>query len=233
MRREAQGYLLKEYGSWSVLLISFLTGVLASRTFSWALLPLVFALGLLVNSKQAFMKWIRKTDHPKARLVFIGQLMAAALILLALFGNDIVRLLPLLIFPAGYLLASKFAGDHSLVTEWSGFALLSLAAVLAKFLLTGGVDVRLFVGVAFYFTPGVFKIKALLLKKMQYRLMIALSVIMSALAYRGMHLSLVILLPLLENLVVAATPYQVRLRTTGWIEVGKSLAFLILFAFYY
>jgi hypothetical protein len=43
----------------------------------------------------------------------------------------------------------------------------------------------------------------------------------------------IILLPLLDNLIVAATLYKVRLQTTGWIEVAKSVLFLVLFISYY
>jgi hypothetical protein len=75
--------------------------------------------------------------------IFAGQVGVAIAILLAIFGSDIPRLLPLVI-PAGYLLSSKIAGEHSILTELLGFTLLSLAAVLVKFLLTNGLDVRLF-----------------------------------------------------------------------------------------
>jgi hypothetical protein len=61
----------------------------------------------------------------------------------------------------------------------------------------------------------------------------ALSVFLSVIIYRAFHLPVVILLPLVDNLVVAARPYEVKLQTTGWIEVGKSLLFLALMAAYY
>jgi hypothetical protein len=42
-----------------------------------------------------------------------------------------------------------------------------------------------------------------------------------------------VLLPLAENIVMAFTLYKVRLQTTGWIEVVKSLAFLVLMILYF
>jgi hypothetical protein len=48
-----------------------------------------------------------------------------------------------------------------------------------------------------------------------------------------MHIPVIILLPLVDNLIVSAYPYKVKLQTTGWIEVGKSLIFLSLFIYYY
>ena len=233
MRIDAKGYFLKEYGAWSVLIISYLIGLGVSHAFSWPAFPLFLALSLLINSKQAYMKWVRKSDSGKALLIFFGQIIIAAVIMIAIFREDIPQLLPLLVFPVIYLLLNKLAGEHFILTELMGFVLISLAAVLAKFLLVGGLDVRLLVGTAFYFTAGVFKVKTLLLKKTRDRFLMVLHILFSAIAYQGMHIPLIILLPLVDNLVVAATLYRVKLQTTGWIEVIKSLVFLFLFIYYY
>lgn len=233
MRNEAKGYFLKEYGSWSVLIIATVIGVGVSHAFTWAVVPLFLALALLINSKQAFMKWIRNLPDRVSFVAFLAQIGIAVALLIALFGSDISSLLWLLVFPATYLLSNKLAGEHSLLTELLGFALLSLSAVIAKFLLTDNLDVRLFVGVALYFTAGVFKVKALLLGKTRNRVLTALHVVFAAYAYRRFHISLIILLPLIDNLIVAATLYRVKLQTTGWIEVAKSLAFLGLMIAYY
>ncbi len=227
-----KNYFLKEYGSWSVLIIAFLTGLIASRGFTWQTVPVFLALCLLINSKQALTKWIREKGNRPA-LIFLGQLAAATMVLIAVFGGDIPQLLPLLVFPAAYLLMSRFAGEHFILTEVLGFALISLAAVLAKFTVTGGVDVRLFVAVAFYSTAGVFKVKTLLLKKTRDRVLTVLYVVLAAFVYRGFHVSLIILLPLVDNLAAAALLYKVKLRTTGWIEVSKSILFLILMSIFY
>ena len=232
MSNEAKSYFLKEYGSWSVLSVAFLTGLIVSRGFTWQTVPVFLALCFLINSKQALTKWIREKGSRPA-LIFLGQLAAATVILIAVFGGDIPQLLPLLIFPAAYLLMSRFAGEHFILTEVLGFALISLAAVLAKFTVTGGVDVRLFVAVAFYFIAGVFKIKTLLLKKTRDRVLTVLYVVLAALVYRGFHVSLIILSPLVDNLVAAAFLYKVKLRTTGWVEVAKSVLFLVLMSLYY
>jgi hypothetical protein len=233
MRIESKGYLLKEYGSWSVLAIAYLIGIGVSRGLTWLALPVFFALGLLINSKQAFTKWMRQKGDGRSLAVFLGQVFVATVVLLAVFGSDVPRLLPLLVIPAAYLISNRFAGEHFVITELLGFTLISLAAVLAKFLITNGLDVRLFVAVALYFTAGVFKIKAVLLKKTMDRVLTVLYVLFAVVVYRGFHLSLLLLLPLLENLVAASTLYKVRLQTTGWIEVAKSLAFLLLMLMYY
>jgi hypothetical protein len=233
MVKSGTTYFLKEYGSWSVLVVSYLIGILVSHAFSFALIPLLLSLGVLINSKQAFMRWTRKLEDRMSLGIFLGQIIVGGIVLAVLFRDDVPRLLPLLVIPAAYLLSARFGGEHALLSEVLGFALISLAAVLAKFALTNGVDVRLFVGVALYFTAGVFKIKAVLLKKTHDRVLAVAYVIFVLLVYRGFHISVIILLPLLDNVVASATLYKVRLQTTGWIEVAKSILFLSLFVFYY
>jgi len=228
MRPEGKGYVLKEYGSWSVLVIAYLTGLGVSRAFPWQAVPVLIALGLLVNAKQAYTRWTREPGVRTHLVVFLGQAGIAAVILAAVYGRGIPQLLPLLVLPAAYLVMNRFAGEHHVVTELLGFALLSLAAVLARFLVVEGVDIRLFVGTALYFTAGVFKVKAVLLKKTRDRVLSVLYILFAAYAYHRFHLAVVALLPLAENIVMAATLYKVRLQTTGWIEVTKSVVFLVL-----
>jgi len=233
MKPEGKGYILKEYGSWSVLTVAFLIGLGVSRAFPWQALPLYAALGLLINSKQAYMKWTRQPLERKHLGVFLGQVAAASVILFALFAGNLSQVLPLLIVPAAYLLMNRYAGEHHVLTELLGFALLSLAAVLAKFLVVQGVDVRLFAATALYFTSGVFKVKSVLLRKMRDRVLTVLYVLFAAYVYRRFVISLLVLLPLAENIAMVIFLYKVRLQTTGWIEVAKSLVFLALMIFYF
>jgi len=233
MKPEGKGYFLKEYGSWSVLTVAFLIGLGVTGTFPWQAVPLVIALGLLINSKQAYTKWVRKTEDHRPLGIFLVQVATAAVVLVALFWGSLPQLLPLLIFPAAYLLMNRLAGEHHVLTELLGFVLLSLAAVLAKFLVVQGVDVRLFVATALYFTIGVFKIKAVLFKKLRDRILAVLYVLFALYAYGRFHIAMIVLLPLVENIIMAITLYKVRLQTTGWIEVAKSLVFLGLMIYYF
>jgi hypothetical protein len=233
MRPEIKGYLVKEYGAWSVLISVSLIGVGVSRTFSWTLVPLFLALALLINSKQALTKWLRRTEDRTSLAVFLCQILIATAILLAVFGGEIPRLLPLLLLPAAYLVMNKIAGEHFILTEVLGFALLSLAAVLVKFLLTDSLDIRLFLGVGLYFTANVFKVKTMLLRRMQYRVLTVLYTVFAVFVYQRMQIPIIILLPLVDNIIAAATLYKVRLQTIGWMEVAKSLLFLGLFSWFY
>ncbi len=231
--RTPQKYFLKEYGSWSVLLVSYLTGLIVSRGFSWQAISLFLALGLMINSKQAFMAWTRTKEGSVSLTVFLGQIVLAAAILLALFRTDVARLIPLILFPAAYLISNRVAGEHHIVTEILGFTLISLAAVLAKFLVTGGVDVRLFVAVAVYFTAGVFKVKTLLLRRKRDRILTVVWIVFAIVVYYGFHIPRLILLPLVDNFLAAIILYKIRLKTLGWTEVLKSIVFFGLMAAFY
>jgi len=233
MKPEGKGYYLKEYGSWSVLTVAFLIGLGVSRSFPWEAILLYLALGLLVNSKQAYTKWVRGAGGSTPLVVFLCQAAVATVVLYSLFGGSLPQVLPLLVFPAAYLLMNRFSGEHHVLTELLGFALLSLAAVLAKFLIVQGVDVRLFVATALYFTAGVFKVKAVLFKKLRDRALTVLYILFALYIYGRFHIAAIVLLPLVENIVMAVTNYRVRLQTTGWIEVAKSLAFLGLMMYYF
>ena len=226
-------YFQKEYGSWSVLVVAWAIGTGVSRNFHWTALLLLVALGLLVNSKTAVTKWLRSTSDVKPLLIFFLHVVFAGILLVLMMKDGVIMLLPLLVFPAAYLLSSKLAGEHALITESIGFILLSLAAVVAKYLLTGVLDVRLLLGVASFFTAGVFKVKALLHRTVKYRVLIIVHVLCALYIYYRMHIPFIILLPLIDNIIVAVSPYRVRLKTAGWIEVAKSLVALALFIRYY
>jgi len=233
MHTQAKDYVVKEYGVWSVLAVSVLIGLGVSGAISWQAISVFLALSLLVNSKQALTILFNQTAYRRSLVIFLVQIVSAAGIFIAVFGNDVIMLVPLLIFPAVYILMRWFAGEHFIVTELLGFVSLSLAAVIVKFLYTGGLDVRLFVAVAFYFMAGVFKVKALIQNKMMNRIYSVLYVVIAAMVYRRMHIPIIILLPFLDNVIVAVVPYKVKIKTTGWIEVAKSLVTLILFMVYY
>ena len=85
MRTEAKGYILKEYGPWSVLTVSYFIGIGVSRAFTWKAVPLFLALGLLINCKQAFTKWNRGADDKRALVISLAQIAVAAAIIARCF----------------------------------------------------------------------------------------------------------------------------------------------------
>lgn len=228
-----KNYFLKEYGSWSVLVVAFAAGLLVSRGFAVEAVPVFIALGLLVNSKQAFMQWTRRTGSYVPLVVFLAHLAAASVMLLSVFYGQIALLLPLLVLPAAYLIMNRIAGEHHVMTEVLGFGLLSLAAPIAKFTVTGVLDYTLFAGTAVYFIAGVFKVRVQLRKRAFDRIMSVIYIAGGVLAYRAVNLPVIILAPLIDNLIFSLYPYPVTLKSTGWIEVGKSVLFLVLLTLSY
>ncbi|MBZ0155547.1 MAG: hypothetical protein K8I29_04940 [Alphaproteobacteria bacterium] len=228
-------YRLKEYGSWSVLVLSYAAGLAVSGSVTVASLAPLLALSLCINAKQAFVLWIRRSGPAPARAggAFLLQILAATLILLVIFGSSLLRLLPYAFVPLLYLLLLKGAGEHALVTEIAGFALLALSALIARFAASGVVDPALFAAVALFFAAGVFKVRVHLRRGLSERILMGLYVLFCLAVYSVMSTPVIILLPLFDNLLFAALLYRVRLKTLGWIEVLKGMLFLLLaFLFY-
>lgn len=228
-------YILKEYGSWGVMTLSFLTGILVSGVFPLTLIPAYIVICLMINSKQAFTLWMRSkgSDRTIHGTVFFAEIVSAALLLLFLAGGTAGKLLPYAAIPAAYLLLNRFAGEHAISTEVSGFAFLATAALVSRLFSSGQVDNRLYLAVALFFTAGVFKVRVQLRKGVLDRTLMAGYLAFTLAAYYAIGAPLIVLLPLAENLVFAVILYKATLRVTGWTEVLKGICFLLLMGLYY
>ena len=223
-------YILQEYGAWSVMVISYMAGILAAGKMSAGGAVSLIALALLINSKQAFTKWIRGHNALAPLIILIMQIFLASALLIAVSGADTVKLLPYLMLPAVYLLLFRFAGEHYFVTEICGFALLALSAPIAKFAVTGIVDNKLYLSTAIFFIAGVLRVRVQTRKGMLERISMVLYVLFAAALYHLIKTPLIVLLPLIDNLILSLTLYGVKLKTTGWIELSKGITFLVLMA---
>ena len=215
--------------------LSYLTGLVVSDKITPGVVAVFMATALYINSKQAFVLWMRRREGNRSRSLaaFILQILAATMLLLPVLGKNLALLMPYAFVPLAYLISLKFLGEHSIITEISGFALLSLSALLAKLTATGVIDPLLFTTVAIFFTAGVFKVRVQFAKGMLQRILMVIYVGFAIAAYWLMHTSVVILLPLIDNLVFSITLYRLKLRFTGWLEVLKGVAFLLLMAMNY
>jgi YwiC-like protein len=228
-------YILKEYGSWGVMTLSYLTGLIVSGRATPGAVVVFIAIALYINSKQAFVLWMRRRGENPVRslAVFLMQGLVATSMLLPFLWSSLVSLMPYVLVPFVYLLCLKFLGEHSLFTEISGFVLLSLAALVAKLTTTGVIDPALFTTVAIYFTAGVFKVRVQFTKGMPQRVLMVFYIGFALAVYRLIHTPVLVLLPLFDNLVFSVTLYRAKLSVTGWLEVLKGVAFLLLMAFSY
>lgn len=225
-------YILKEYGSWGVMVMAYLAGIFAGGGFNLKALLSLLAISLFINSKQAFTFWIRHVDSVKSSAVFMIQIILASFIMVSILRESVFELLPYALIPVIYILLLYFAGEHAIMTEIFGFALLTLSSLMAKFVTTGAIDHRLYIAVAVFFTAGVFKVRLHLKRTLALRFVMAFYVVSAVFAYLFIQMPVVLLLPLADNLLLATTIYKVKLKTTGWIEVAKGLMFLALLAFY-
>lgn len=228
-------YFLKEYGSWGVMTLAYLTGLIAARQINLKSLAGFLALALLINAKQAVTIWMRTAARERIApgMIFVVQILAASALLCPLYQQyDIFLLLPFAVFPAAYLLSLNIFGEHAITTEVLGFILLSLAALVAKAIVGSGLDKSLFIVVAVFFIAGVLRVRIQLKKKFRYRVVMFLYVGAAAGLFYLMGYRVALLLPFVDNLVFALTLYRVGLQATGWIEMVKGVVFLLLLAIF-
>lgn len=228
-------YILKEYGSWGVMTISYVTGLLVSRGFSYKSLIGLAAISLAINSKQAFSIWIRSRGQARhvPALLFLAQAACAGLLLLVILGGSLTVLLPYSLVPLAYLILLRLAGEHALLTEITGFALLTLSTLIAGFISSGVADPGLYMATALFFIAGVIKVRIQFRKSAPVRLLMSGYLILAVLLYKAMSLPLMPLLPLVDNLIFSIFLYRVTLKTAGWVEVIKGILFMALMSVYY
>jgi hypothetical protein len=213
--------------------MAYLTGLVSARQVNMKAFAGFFALALLINAKQAVTIWMRTAAKKRIApgMIFAIQILIASALLFPLYQQyEIFSLLPFALFPAAYLLSLKVFGEHAIGTEVLGFVLLSLAALAAKAVVGSGLDTSLFIVVAVFFVAGVFRVRIKLNKKLRSRVVMSSYVGLAAGFFYLMDYRIVLLLPLVDNLVFALTCYRVGLQATGWIEMTKGFAFLLLIA---
>jgi hypothetical protein len=228
-------FLLREYGSWAVMIISYLTGIAVSRSFNAGAAVAFLSAALFINSKQALTIGIRSrgADAGRTLAVFLLEIAAASAILILLFQNGIWKFLPYVLVPFAYIAFNLLVGEHAAITEVTGFFLIAMSALLSKYAVTSEIDPRLYIAAGVFFTAAVFKVKAQFKRRLFHRAAMLLYLVFALDVYYFLGLPVVALLPLLDNLLFSATLYKVKLRVAGWIELSKGLAFLALMSSYY
>ena len=215
--------------------LSYLTGLVVSNRVTPGAVAVFVAIALYINSKQAFVLWmrLRAGNLSRSLAVFVLQVLVATMLLLPVLGKALALLMPYALVPFAYLFCLKFLGEHSIITEIAGFVLLSLSALVAKLATTGVIDLLLFTSTAIFFTAGVFKVRVQFSKGMLQRILMVGYVGFAIAAYWLMQKPVLVLLPLIDNMVFSITLYKLKLRVTGWLEVLKGVAFLLLMAMNY
>lgn len=217
------------------MLISYLTGLSVTARFDIKSFAALAAISLYVNSKQALTLWVRAAEPGRSKplVLFIAQIALASALLAYLLGDAILKFLPYGILPLVYISLTRLAGEHAMISEISGFVLLTSSVLVSKFIVSGDIDPRLYIATAVFFTAGVFKVRVQLKKRPFERVLMGLYLICALILYRAIRLPLIVLLPLVDDVIFAVTLYRVKLRAMGWLEVLKGIAFLVLVTFSY
>lgn len=213
-------------------MLSFLIGILISKSFNLNSLLSLLSVFLFVNSKQAFTIWIRQKD-PTVLYILSGQIVLGTVLVLFAYSSEAIRLIPFAIIPLIYIASLYLLGEHAVITELIGFATLTIAAPLARFSVSGSIDLPLYIAITIFFMAGVLKVRVQLRKGSKERLVMVTYILIAFMVYSLLKIHIIMLLPLIDNIIFALTLYRVKLSTTGWIEVVKSILFVILSISFY
>jgi hypothetical protein len=234
--------VVKEWGSWVVFVTSCLAGLitglqtrpwLTGRKFATVTALTVLGTAFLINAKNPLASAIRskgKSEHVMWLLFFT----VTGLALLVPFLSEGLRAFSVFAaLVACYIILLASGKEHHIAAELNGFALLTVAAPAVYFAITGKMSWKLYLAVSVFLSAGVFKVRLRLRKTPLFRWVMILYCAASLTIFSLLSISVIILLPLVENIMTAIWLREEKLRTTGNIELAKSIAFLILIGFFW
>jgi hypothetical protein len=234
---------VREWGSWAVFVLSLLAALEAGlltrpwetgRDFANATALTVLGLAFLINSKTPLASALRTRGNKKGHVLWFLFFSASGLALLMPFLLDGIRSFAIFsVLGLSYGMLLYRGKEHSLITELNGFALLTLAAPVIYFTITGVLSLKLYAAVLLFFGAGVFKVRARTRKTLKSRWMMALYCAMAVILYSQMNIPIVLLLPLIENIVSVISMREEKLRATGYTELIKGIIFIILVGFFW
>ena len=235
--------VVKEWGSWAVFISSVVAALVAGlltrpwetgRDFANVTALTVLGLAFLINSKNPLALALRARGKKKEHLLWFLFFSVSGLALLMPFLLDGVGSFAIFsILVLSYAILLYRGKEHSLFTEFNGFALLTLAAPVVHFTVTGALSLKLYAAVLLFFGSGVFKVRVRTRKTVKSRWMMALYCAVAVILYFQMNIPIVLLLPLIENVVSLIFMREEKLRMTGYTELIKGIVFIILIGFFW
>ncbi len=235
--------VVKEWGSWVVYISSLLAAFTAAllhspgqtgKGFSAALISTILGLTFVINAKNPLSATIRTKGRQKEHLNWLLFFGVTGLILLLPFLLDGFQFFWFFSFLAvSYTVLLFFGKEHHIMTELNGFALLTLSAPVVYFTITGEVSMKLYLAVFLFFAAGVMKVRVRLKKSVFFRLMMVLYCAAALAVFYLSDISLLLLLPLIENIISVILMKEEKLKVTGYIELTKGVAFIVLIVFFW
>ncbi len=235
--------IVKEYGSWAVFIFSCSGGITAGlltrpwhteRDFSLDTLLTVLGLAFLVNSKNPLSSFLMSKGQDREHLLWLLFFSLAGFSLLIPFMiegiNSFLIFSPFII---SYAILLAYGKEHHLLTELNGFALLTLSAPIVYFVITNEMSLRLYLAVFIFFGAGVFKVRARIKKTLAYRLVMIVYCAASFVFFYCLNISVIMLLPLLENILFVSRMREEKLKKIGDTELIKGIVFTVLLGFFW
>lgn len=235
--------IVKEHGSWVVFVLSCVAGVTtgllthpwqAGREFSVETFLTILGLALLINSKSPLSSVLRAGGQRREPLLwFLGFSLAGMALLTPFLTEGLGSFWVFSPLVLSYVVLLSAGKEHALIAELNGFALLSLAAPIVHFVITGEMSFTLYLAVFLFFGAGVFKVRVRVRKTTGYRVLMPLYCLSALAVFLYVGISTIMLLPLLENIAFSIWPREEKLRTTGNIELIKGVIFTALLGFFW
>jgi hypothetical protein len=229
--------IVKEWGSWAVFSSSCLAGLIAGlktqpwfagRDFTNVTALTIIGLVFLINSKNPLASALRSGGGGRHVRWFLFFVLYGLALLIPFLTEGIKTFQVFAILVASYIILLYSGKEHHLAAELNGFALLTVSAPIVYFAVTGEMSWKLYLAVTVFFSAGVFKVRLRLRKTLLFRLVMIFYCITAVPLFYYMNISLIILLPFLENIVTAFWLRDEKLSTTGYIELAKGILFIVL-----
>ncbi len=246
--------VVKEYGSWAVFGSSCLAALFAGMMtrpresggdFIATALMTITGLSFLINAKIPFSALIRSKaftesgesetgNRNKENLYWFLFFMLAGLgLLIPFLINGFSYFIGFTLLVVSYSICMAKGKEHYLIAEINGFALLTLSAPIIYFTVTGDISMRLYAAVLIFFIAGVLKVKVRIRKTPAYRITMICYCMAALIVFHFLHISLILLVPLLENVISSIWMRDEKLKTVGDIELAKGIIFIILTGFFW
>jgi len=229
--------VVKEWGSWVVFSSSCLAGLiaglntkpwLAGRDFARVTVLTVIGLVFLINSKNPLASALRSRGKKRHVRWFLFFAVTGFVFMIPFLTEGIRAFQIFALLAVTYVVLLSFGKEHHLAAELNGFALLTISAPVVYFAVTGEMSWKLYLAVTVFFSAGVFKVRMRLRKTPLFRLVMVLYCLTSAVLFYYTNISVLILVPLLENIAMALWLREEKLSKTGYTELAKSVLFIAL-----
>ncbi len=186
-----------------------------------------------MNSKAPLALLLRTGKRKEHLLWFLFFCLTGLALVIPFLINGISILLVSFLLALIYLVFITSGKEHYLLAELNGFALITLAAPIVYFVITGDLSWKLHIVVLTYFAAGVLKVRVRVKKTVSYRVLMILYCAAAAGLYYFINITLILLLPLIENIISVILMREERLRTTGNIELIKGAFFVVFIGFFW